>query len=230
MMVSNAIATKLEGLQGEEWNSDSDNEQGAKATTTLEMKEDVIPLPLSKNNRKARLAAEKGGAQSGSSKVVYLGRIPHGFYEEQMYGFFKQFGNVTRLRLSRNKRTGKSKHFAFIEFQDAEVAKIVADTMNDYYLFDHKLSCQLVPTESIHERLFIGANRAFKVHNHAVQSRKEHNAERTYSQERKRCKRILRKEMQKRHILETLGIDYQYSGHADQIAVKDNVHVHFHKV
>lgn len=30
------------------------------------------------------------------SKVVYLGRIPHGFYEEEMRGFFSQFGQVGR--------------------------------------------------------------------------------------------------------------------------------------
>lgn len=229
-MVSNSITTQLEKLQGEEWNSDSDNEQNTKNNTQLETKENIIPIPIATKSKKARLAAENNATQSESSRVVYLGRIPHGFYEEQMSGFFKQFGKVTRLRLSRNKRTGKSKHFAFIEFQDAEVAKIVAETMNDYCLFDHKLACHLIPTTRIHERLFVGANKAFKVHNHVAQSRKEYNAERTFLQERKRCKRILKKETQKRNILETLGINYQYSGYMGQIAVKDNVHVHFDKV
>lgn len=36
--------------------------------------------------------------------TVYLGRIPHGFYEEEMRSYFSQFGEVTRLRLSRNKQ------------------------------------------------------------------------------------------------------------------------------
>jgi len=36
--------------------------------------------------------------------VVYLGRIPHGFYEDQIRGFLSQFGDITRLRLSRNKK------------------------------------------------------------------------------------------------------------------------------
>ena len=26
--------------------------------------------------------------------MVYLGHIPHGFYEEQMKGYFSQFGDV----------------------------------------------------------------------------------------------------------------------------------------
>lgn len=53
-----------------------------------------------------------------------------------MRGFFTQFGEVTRLKLSRNKKTGNSKHYAFVEFKYAAVAKIVAETMNNYLMFE----------------------------------------------------------------------------------------------
>lgn len=36
--------------------------------------------------------------------IVYVGHIPHGFYEEQMKDYFKQFGKVTRIRVARSKR------------------------------------------------------------------------------------------------------------------------------
>ena len=36
--------------------------------------------------------------------VVYVGHIPHGFFEEQMREYFSQFGTVTRLKLSRSKK------------------------------------------------------------------------------------------------------------------------------
>jgi hypothetical protein len=39
-------------------------------------------------------AGDAARTQSGSSSVVYLGHIPHGFYEEQMKGYFSQFGDV----------------------------------------------------------------------------------------------------------------------------------------
>jgi nucleolar protein 15 len=42
--------------------------------------------------------------QVSETGVVYLSRIPHGFYEDQMRAYFSQFGEVSRLRLSRNKR------------------------------------------------------------------------------------------------------------------------------
>ena len=38
--------------------------------------------------------------------VVYLGHIPHGFYEQEMHKYFSQFGRVTRLKLSRSKKVG----------------------------------------------------------------------------------------------------------------------------
>jgi hypothetical protein len=40
--------------------------------------------------------------------VLYLGRIPHGFYEDEMKAYFEQFGDVSRLRLARNKKVGEA--------------------------------------------------------------------------------------------------------------------------
>lgn len=36
--------------------------------------------------------------------VISLGRIPHGFYEDEMKRYFSQFGTVTRLKLYRSKK------------------------------------------------------------------------------------------------------------------------------
>ena len=79
-----------------------------------------------------------------------------------MRSYFEQFGSVHRLRLSRNRATGKSKHYAFIEFASSDVAKIVADTMNNYLMFGHILKCSVVPKEQVHENLWKGANKRFK--------------------------------------------------------------------
>eukprot|EP00879_Flechtneria_rotunda_P033861 GHRR01037705.1.p1 GENE.GHRR01037705.1~~GHRR01037705.1.p1 ORF type:complete len:101 (-),score=11.66 GHRR01037705.1:465-767(-) len=50
-------------------------------------------------------------------------------------GFFSQFGKLARVRLSRTKKTAKPKHYAFLEFQHSDVAKIAADTMDGYFIF-----------------------------------------------------------------------------------------------
>ncbi|KAF9738595.1 hypothetical protein PMIN06_001991 [Paraphaeosphaeria minitans] len=114
---------------------------------------------ISKKKRKELDQARKDAAPA----VVYLGRVPHGFFEPQMKKYFTQFGRVLRLRLSRNKKTGASKHFAFIEFANGEVADIVAKTMHNYLMFGHILQCRVVPSEQVHPELFKGANQRFKI-------------------------------------------------------------------
>jgi nucleolar protein 15 len=80
-----------------------------------------------------------------------------------MKKYFSQFGRVKRLRLSRNKQTGASKHYAFVEFQSSEVADIVARTMDNYLLFGHILKCKFIPEDQVHANLFKGAGQRFKV-------------------------------------------------------------------
>lgn len=80
-----------------------------------------------------------------------------------MKKYFGQFGKVTNLRLSRNKKTGASKHYAFVEFQSQEVADIVARTMNNYLLFGHILKVHLIPNDQVHPDLFKDSNQRFKV-------------------------------------------------------------------
>lgn len=108
-----------------------------------------------------KLEDVKNGANEGPG-VVYVGRIPHGFYEHEMRKYFSQFGDISRLRLSRSLKSGASRHYAFVEFISAGVAKIVADTMNNYLMFGHILRCKVVPKEQIHESLWKGANKRFK--------------------------------------------------------------------
>ncbi|XP_076287879.1 MKI67 FHA domain-interacting nucleolar phosphoprotein [Lasioglossum baleicum] len=88
--------------------------------------------------------------------LVYVGHIPHGFYEEQMEDYFKQFGKVTRVRVSRSKNTGKSRGYGYVEFEHSDVAKIAADTMNNYLMCDRLLKATYLPPEKQHTRFFAG--------------------------------------------------------------------------
>jgi len=40
-----------------------------------------------------------------------------GFNEKELKGFFNQFGEVSKLRVSRSKKTARSKGYAFLEFK-----------------------------------------------------------------------------------------------------------------
>ena len=148
-----------------------------------------------------------------SAGVMYLGHIPHGFYEDQMRGFFNQFGTVSRLRLARNKRTGRSKHYAFIEFKQKEVANIVAKSMNGYLMFSKILVAKVLPVDQVHPEMFKGANRPFKVVDRVAGVRKAHNKPRTPEQAAGREERLVKAERKKRAQLEKLGIEYAFDGY-----------------
>ncbi|RHZ75236.1 hypothetical protein Glove_216g9 [Diversispora epigaea] len=147
--------------------------------------------------------------------VVYISRIPHGFYEEEMKEYFSQFGTVTRLKLYRNKKTGKSKHFAFIEFLSDEVAQIVAETMNNYIMYNRLLKCELVPQEKINHFMWIGANKEFKPKSYLKEVMQIHNRKkRSLEEKKKRNGNLLKREKIKRKKLEKLGFEFEFPGYA----------------
>ncbi|OTA96706.1 hypothetical protein M434DRAFT_392643 [Hypoxylon sp. CO27-5] len=137
---------------------DSDDEDAVvDADAEFQEGQDVGKIP--KESKELLKSSKSGGDERG---VVYIGRLPHGFYEHEMRSYFSQFGKIERLRMSRNKKTGASKHFAFIEFASAPVAEIVAKTMDNYLLFGRVLKVKVVPKSQIHDDLWKGSNRRFK--------------------------------------------------------------------
>ena len=60
-------------------------------------------------------------------------------------------------------QTGRSKHYGFIEFASAPVAQIVAETMDNYLLMGHILTCKVIPKDKVHPELWVGANRRWRV-------------------------------------------------------------------
>lgn len=53
-------------------------------------------------------------------------------------------------------QTGRSKHYAFVEFLDPVVAQIVADTMDGHIMFTKMLQCKVIPPEKVHAKMFKG--------------------------------------------------------------------------
>ena len=154
------------------------------------------------------------------SAVIYIGHVPHGFYEDQMRAYFSQFGDVRRLRLSRNKKTGHSKHYAFIEFEKRSTAKIVAATMNGYFLAGRQLVSHVVKTSSVHPKMFAGSNRKFRPIPWRLIAKQKHNAPRTEAQQLQRVKNLHSKEAKKREKLKALGIEYDFAGYAGKDVTK----------
>lgn len=179
-------------------------------------------LPDAKATAK-KLKSIKASADEGPG-VVYVGRIPHGFYEHEMRQYFSQFGDISRLRLARNKKTGSSRHWAFIEFKSTSVANIVAGTMDNYLMFNHILKCKVVPKEQLHEDIWKGANKRFKqVPWNSIEGRKLEMAVGRDQWAGRVEKEKKRRESKNKKLKETLG--YEFEGGAlkevDTVPVKD---------
>jgi len=144
--------------------------------------------------------------------VIYISHIPHGFYEKAMRAFFGQFGSVTNLRLGRSKKTGRSCGFAFVEFKYREVAEVVAESMNNYLMFDRLLKCSVVPKERTSKAIFRGkvkeqkppGKMAMMKHKRLVNAVKcEETVQRRQVRQAKRVKKSMSK-------LEKAGIKYNF--------------------
>lgn len=159
----------------------------AKAET--EQKEEVSAKPSNKSKKlkKKKKGAAKSKTADTRTAVIYVGHIPYGFFENEMREFFSQFGQVTRVRVSRTRDVslfdylisccfshiathlrilclrlppslhltslfllllfllqGKSRHYAFVEFADEDVAQVAAETMDNYMMFGKTLVCKSV--------------------------------------------------------------------------------------
>ncbi|KAF6115280.1 nucleolar protein interacting with the FHA domain of MKI67 [Phyllostomus discolor] len=140
--------------------------------------------------------------------VIYVGHLPPALYETQIRAYFSQFGTVTRFRLSRSKKTGNSKGYAFVEFESEDVAKIVAETMNNYLFGERLLKCHFMPPEKVHEELFREWHIPFKKPSYPAVKR--YNQNRTLLQKLRMEERFKKKEKLLRKRLAKKGIDYNF--------------------
>jgi nucleolar protein 15 len=125
-------------------------------------------------------------------------------------GYFEQFGKVTKVRVSRSKRTGRCKGYAFLQFQHAEVAAIAAEAMNGYMMFGQTLRCHTISPQDVHSETFKHANRKMHKKPWLKLAAERHNKERTPQEEQAREDRLLQKDAKRRKRIQDLGIDYDY--------------------
>ncbi|XP_045210130.2 MKI67 FHA domain-interacting nucleolar phosphoprotein-like [Mercenaria mercenaria] len=144
--------------------------------------------------------------QSDSS-VVYVSHLPWGFEEKPLREYFEQFGKIKQLRVSRSKKTGNSRGFAYIQFTHNEVAKIVAETMNNYLMFGKLIKCKhlLKP----HPNTFKHANRGFIKPGAVAGAIAKHNSEKSDSAVEKSQRKMLGKLAKIQAKLAAEGIQYK---------------------
>ena len=154
------------------------------------------------------------------SSVIYLGHLPVGFEEREITVFLNQFGNVIRCRVSRSKKTGRSRGYAFVEFVDHDVAKVVAETMSGYFLLEKRLVCHILPQDQVHELMFAKAKRIATKADIHKKARLEVNKQRSTDALKGITAKLVKREEMKRKKLAALGIDYDFPGYAAGVGAK----------
>lgn len=165
---------------------------------------------LAQQSKESKSSEEKSEPGPRKCAVVYVGRIPHGFYEEQMREYFGQFGTINRLRLSRNKRTGASKHYAFVEFASPQVAEVVCETMDNYLLFGHILKVKPMDPERVHESMWVGANRKFQAIPWSKVMKQRFDRKKSREWWEAHAAKEIERRQAKNEQLQALGIEYSY--------------------
>ena len=209
-----------EGEEDDEEDEEEDDDLLSKhAIPTLD---EVVKLPSSRDDASVRKRLEKANSKKRlapndeepeETGVVYVGRLPHGFFEDQLRAYFSQFGDIKRLRLSRNKNTGRSKHYGFMEFESPDVAEIVVDTMNNYLLDGHLLQLAMIPSQEVDPNLWIGANRKFRRVPMDRVERKRRSKSRSAEERAEVNRKLLQRQKKRRAALARAGIKYDFPGY-----------------
>jgi len=201
-----------------------ESESGSESDTDTETPKSIT-LPTPPTNREKKLAKKAAKQASANISVptkpgtVYLGHIPHGFFEKQMHSYFSQFGTVTRLRLSRNRKTGKSKHYGWVEFSSRDVAEVVAETMDGYLIHPQRMVCKVV--ESVDERVWIGANTVFKRIPWQRINKEKLEGKRTKEKWEVLAKKEDERNRKRAERIKELGIDYEVPVRGEKRKVED---------
>ena len=190
-------------------------EEPSKSESALPVNRKAMEAAKTKRLKAERFGLGKPAGPGGA--VVYLAHIPHGFYEEQMKGFFTQFGTVTRLRLARNRKTGRSKHYAFIEFEHREGAEVVAKAMNGYLLYSKILECRVLKPEEVRPKTFHLSKANLQLVNRPVDqlrnsARAVFNAERSVEKQEKLEGRRAGAARKRARQWAKAGIEYDFEG------------------
>ena len=178
------------------------------------MVKELKPRLHSRLDRFAKLKKLVSTSTEGPTPgVIYIGHLPDGFEEEELRRFFSQFGTVKRAKLSRSKKTGRTRGFGFIEFEDKEVAKIAANTMHGLIMFSKQLVCQLA--ENVHHFALMPCKR--KPTDTYEKFREKYNTQEDIVAAGQRVQRLLTKEKELRDKLRDLGIKYEVGGFTEEL-------------
>ena len=70
---------------------------------------------------------------------IYVGNLSWSMTDEDLNSLFSEYGTVTSAKILKEKNTGRSKGFGFVEMEDDEAAKTAIATLNESEIQGRKL-------------------------------------------------------------------------------------------
>lgn len=70
---------------------------------------------------------------------IYVGNLSYGIKENDLKEIFEEYGETSSVRIIKDKMTGKSKGFAFVEMENDNEAKEAISNLNEAELQGRKL-------------------------------------------------------------------------------------------
>eukprot|EP00977_Amphora_coffeiformis_P013435 scaffold3526_cov153-Amphora_coffeaeformis.AAC.10 len=197
-----ALQERLNASDDDADSSDDDNANDDAEDDMKELKKAVTEGGTKKLSHGASLS-RKLRSNPGKT-VLYLGHLPREFEEKELAHFLKQFGRVVNLRIARSKRTGNPKGYGFVQMNNEDTARIVADTLAGYILMgQRRLVCHVVPPEKVHSNLFY----------HAKPPKKAPGPNRSLKKIKAVTAKLVARERKKKALLKEAGIDYDFPGY-----------------
>ncbi|KAI8320177.1 hypothetical protein GQ54DRAFT_238811, partial [Martensiomyces pterosporus] len=94
------------------------------------------------NELESRLGSEATASwhdQYKDSAYIFIGGLPYDLTEGDIICVFSQYGEVVNINLVRDKETGKSKGYAFLQYEDQRSTILAVDNFNGIKLLGRVL-------------------------------------------------------------------------------------------
>jgi len=93
-----------------------------------------------------RLASPTSGEvkkQGPAGANLFIFHLPNEWKDEDLYYYFREFGNIVSYRVMTDKKTGKSRGFGFISYDNPQSANLAIQRMNGFAIGSKRLKVQI---------------------------------------------------------------------------------------
>jgi len=168
--------------------------------------------------KKGETADNTKAEAKSQNAVLYVSRLPYGFDETAAWQFFGQFGALKGVCYPRSAKSGRSKGYLFLLFDDRDVATECGRAMHNYYMFGKQVRTHVLPESHkiVHDR-FRAQPTKFKFVPWTQIHKKSFGSNTSDEHRLKKMRALLENDDRKVAKLKELGIKYEFPTYRDLI-------------